>query len=210
MSATREALRDLGAYIESKFGEQMDSQTLINGELVVTISCQNLLKLCKFLRDDSHCLFSQLIDICGVDFPEREKRFEVVYNLLSMKHNIRCRVKVIADADTTVPSVVSIWPAADWYEREVWDMYGVFFGDHPDLRRILTDYGFDGHPQRRDFPLTGFVELRYDEEQRRVVYEPVKLTQEFRSFDFMSPWEGMTPKLPGDEKAEEQAEGDKA
>ncbi len=211
MSATREALQDLGNYIDAKFGDQIDGQNLVNGELIVTVSSQNLVKLCKFLRDDSHCLFQQLVDVCGVDFPDREKRFEVVYNMVSFKHNTRCRVKVNADEDSAVPSVVKIWPTADWYEREVWDMYGVFFSDHPDLRRILTDYGFDGHPQRRDFPLTGYVELRYDDEQRRVVYEPVKLTQEFRSFDFMSPWEGMTPTLPGDEKATAAAkEGDKA
>ncbi|MBO6838659.1 MAG: NADH-quinone oxidoreductase subunit C [Alphaproteobacteria bacterium] len=210
MSANLEALKDLGAYIAAKFGDEIDGHELINGQLVVTVGPQNLLKLCKFLRDDAQCLFQQVSDICGVDYPDREKRFEVVYNLLSFKHNLRCRVKVNADEDTAVPSVVKIWPAANWFEREVWDMYGVFFADHPDLRRILTDYGFDGHPQRRDFPLTGYVEVRYDDEQRRVVYEPVRLTQEFRSFDFMSPWEGMTPTLPGDEKAEAQKEGDKA
>jgi NADH-quinone oxidoreductase subunit C len=206
MNAQQEALTDLGQYIEAKFGDQIDGQGLVNGELIVTVKPQNLVKLCKFLRDDTQCLFHQVVDICGVDFPEREQRFEVVYNLLSLRHNLRCRVKVHTDEDTPVPSVVSLWPAANWFEREVWDMYGVFFSDHPDLRRILTDYGFDGHPQRRDFPLTGYVEVRYDDEQRRVVYEPVKLTQEFRRFDFMSPWEGMTPQLPGDEKAEAQAE----
>lgn len=210
MNANREALSDLGAYIEAKFGGEIRGQELINSELVISAAPQNLVKLCKFLRDDTQCLFRQVVDICGVDYPDREKRFEVVYNLLSFKHNLRARVKVDADEDTAVPSVVGIWPAANWYEREVWDMYGVFFSEHPDLRRILTDYGFDGHPQRRDFPLTGYVEVRYDDEQRRVVYEPVKLTQEFRSFDFMSPWEGMTPKLPGDEKAGGQEEGDKA
>lgn len=209
MNGNQEALSELGAYIEARFGGEIGDQRLINGELVITVAPQNLVKLCKFLRDDSQCLFQQLVDACGVDFPDREKRFEVVYNLLSFKHNLRCRVKVDADEDTAVPTVVGIWPAANWYEREVWDMYGVFFSDHPDLRRILTDYGFDGHPQRKDFPLTGYVEMRYDDEQRRVVYEPVKLTQEFRSFDFMSPWEGMTPKLPGDEKAAKD-EGDAA
>lgn len=210
MSANREALIDLGSYIEAKFGNEIGEQTLVNGELIITVPAQNLLKLCKFLRDDTQCLFKQVVDVCGVDYPDREKRFEVVYNLLSFKHNQRCRVKVNTDEDTAVPSVVSLWPAANWFEREVWDMYGVFFSDHPDLRRILTDYGFDGHPQRRDFPLTGYVEMRYDDEQRRVVYEPVKLTQEFRSFDFMSPWEAMTPTLPGDEKAAEPEEGGKA
>ena len=210
MNANREALSDLGAYIEAEFGGEIGGQCLVNGELIITVAPQNLVKLCKFLRDETQCLFRQAVDICGVDFPEREKRFEVVYNLLSFKHNLRVRVKVHADEDTAVPSVVGIWPAAGWYEREVWDMYGVFFSGHPDLRRLLTDYGFDGHPQRRDFPLSGYVEMRYDDEQRRVVYEPVKLTQEFRDFDFMSPWEGMAPTLPGDEKANAQAEGDKA
>ncbi|MEQ8441848.1 MAG: NADH-quinone oxidoreductase subunit C [Alphaproteobacteria bacterium] len=207
MAVNREALTDLGDYLSAKFGEALTENEIRNGELIIGVGPQDLLRLSKFLRDDTHCLFKQLSDICGVDFPEREPRFEVVYNLLSFKHNLRIRVKVLADEDTAVPSVVSIWPAANWYEREVWDMYGVFFSDHPDLRRILTDYGFDGHPQRRDFPLTGYVEMRYDDEQRRVIYEPVKLTQEFRSFDFMSPWEGMTPRLPGDEKADAQEEG---
>jgi NADH-quinone oxidoreductase subunit C len=212
--AQTEALRDLGSYIEAQFGDEINGQEIVgSGELVIWVGPTNLRKLCRFLRDDTQCQFKQVTDICGVDFPDREKRFEVVYNLLSYKHNLRCRVKVEADEDTMVPSVVDIWPAANWFEREVWDMYGVFFSDHPDLRRLLTDYGFDGHPQRRDFPLTGYVELRYDDEQRRVVYEPVKLTQEFRGFDFLSPWEGMTPTLPGDEKAGDQAgdgEGGKA
>lgn len=209
MAVNSEALGDLAGYISSTFGDAINGHALVNGELMVEVGPQNLLKLCKFLRDDSQCLFQQVVDVCGVDYPEREHRFDVVYNLLSFKHNLRVRVKVATNEDTAVPSVVSIWPAANWYEREVWDMYGVFFSDHPDLRRILTDYGFDGHPQRRDFPLTGYVEMRYDDQQRRVVYEPVKLTQEFRSFDFMSPWEGMTPTLPGDEKAE-TAEGEGA
>jgi NADH-quinone oxidoreductase subunit C len=143
-----------------------------------------------------------LVDICGADYPEREKRFEVVYNLLSLRHNQRIRVKVPCGENDIVPSVVGIYSAAGWYERETWDLYGVLFSDNPDLRRILTDYGFEGHPLRKDFPLTGFVEVRYDEEQKRVIYEPVKLTQAFRSFDFMSPWEGARYILPGDEKAE--------
>ncbi|NMM46038.1 NADH-quinone oxidoreductase subunit C [Rhodospirillaceae bacterium KN72] len=207
MTANRESLTELGSYIEAKFGDEIGGCELVNDELVVTVPPQSLLKLCKFLRDDSQCLFQQAVDVCGVDYPDRERRFDVVYNLLSFKHNMRCRVKVAVDEDTAVPSTVAVWPSVNWYEREVWDMYGVFFSDHPDLRRILTDYGFEGHPQRRDFPLTGYVEMRYDDEQRRVVYEPVKLTQEFRSFDFLSPWEGMTPKLPGDEKADAQQEG---
>lgn len=202
MTVTVEALSDLAGYIDSTFGNAINGHAIAHGELVIEVGPQNLVKLCKFLRDDAQCLFQQLVDICGVDYPERDQRFDVVYNLLSFKHNTRIRLKVATNEDIAVPSVVSIWPAANWYEREVWDMYGVFFSEHPDLRRILTDYGFDGHPQRRDFPLTGYVEMRYDDQQRRVVYEPVKLTQEFRSFDFMSPWEGMTPTLPGDEKAQ--------
>ncbi len=170
-------------------------------ELVLHTSHAQLLPLLTFLRDDARCLFKQLMDICGVDFPERERRFEVVYNLLSLKHNLRVRVKVPTDEQTPVPSAVGIFSAAGWFEREVWDMYGVLFSGHPDLRRILTDYGFDGHPQRRDFPLTGYVELRYDMEQKRVVYEPVKLNQAYRSFDYLSPWEGSEYALPGDEKA---------
>jgi NADH-quinone oxidoreductase subunit C len=154
-----------------------------------------------FLRDDEACLFKVLVDVCGVDYPDRPERFEVVYNLLSLRHNTRIRVKVATDEATPVPSVTGVFSAANWFEREAWDLYGIFFSDHPDLRRILTDYGFEGHPLRKDFPLTGYVEVRYDPEQRRVVYEPVKLTQDFRTFDFMSPWEGMTPQLPGDEKA---------
>ncbi|MCX7281389.1 MAG: NADH-quinone oxidoreductase subunit C, partial [Alphaproteobacteria bacterium] len=154
-----------------------------------------------FLRDDQVCKFSTLIDICGADYPEREKRFDVVYHLLSMYRNQRIRVKVQVDENTPVPSSMQVWPAANWFEREAFDMYGVPFADHPDMRRILTDYGFSGYPLRKDFPLTGYVELRYSEEAKRVVYEPVQLAQDFRSFDFMSPWEGAEYILPGDEKA---------
>ena len=148
-----------------------------------------------------------LVDICGVDYPDREARFEVVYNLLSLRHNQRVRIKLSVDEETPVASVMSIYPSASWFERECWDMYGIFFSGHSDLRRLLTDYGFDGHPFRKDFPLTGYVEVRYDDEQRRVVYEPVKLTQAFRSFDFLSPWEAMTRELPGDEKATTEEQG---
>jgi len=154
-----------------------------------------------FLRDDPECDFICFIDICGVDYPAREKRFDVVYHLLSLRKNQRIRVKLETDAFTPVPSIIEIFPAANWFERETYDLYGVVFADHPDLRRLLTDYGFEGHPLRKDFPLTGFVEVRYDDIQRRVVYEPVKLTQEFRNFDFLSPWEGTEYVLPGDEKA---------
>lgn len=196
-----QALEDLGDYIAGHLSDHLDEHRLVNDELVLVGDTAGLLKVMRFLRDDSQCLFKMLVDVCGVDYPEREKRFDVVYNLLSLRHNQRVRVKVRTDEDTAVPSVASLFPTAGWFEREVWDLYGVFFGDHPDLRRILTDYGFEGHPLRKDFPLTGHVEVRYDDEQRRVVYEPVRLTQEFRSFDFLSPWEGMTRDLPGDEKA---------
>jgi len=171
------------------------------GELMVTVRAAAIVKTMTYLRDDPGCLFKVLIDICGVDFPEREQRFEVVYNLLSLRHNRRIRVKVVTDEMSPVPSLTQVFSAAGWFEREAWDLYGIFFADHPDLRRILTDYGFEGHPMRKDFPLTGYVEVRYDQEQKRVVYEPVKLTQDFRTFDFLSPWEGMTRELPGDEKA---------
>ena len=153
-----------------------------------------------FLRDDANCQFKMLIDICGVDYPERADRFDVVYNLLSVSLNRRCRIKVAVGEDDAVPSVVGVYPAAAWFEREAYDLYGIFFDGNPDLRRILTDYGFEGHPFRKDFPLTGYVEMRYDEDQKRVVYEPVKLNQEFRKFDFLSPWEGADYPLPGDEK----------
>jgi NADH-quinone oxidoreductase subunit C len=176
------------------------------GELCCRIERDALPRVLSFLRDDPGCAFAVLCDVCGVDYPSRAKRFEVVYNLLSVTHNRRIRLKLETDEETPVPSAVPIYSAAGWWEREVWDLYGVYFSDHPDLRRILTDYGFDGHPFRKDFPLTGYVEPRYDEEQKRVVYEPVKLTQAFRSFDFLSPWEGMDKLLPGDEKAASEAE----
>jgi NADH-quinone oxidoreductase subunit C len=171
------------------------------GELTVEAEASNIVTLLNYLRGDPECRFVCFIDICGVDYPEREKRFDVVYHLLSPYKNRRIRVKVQTDERTPVPSVVSVFPAADWFEREAYDLYGILFSDHPDLRRILTDYGFTGHPLRKDFPLTGLVEVRYDDEAKRVVYEPVKLVQEFRSFDYLSPWEGTDYVLPGDEKA---------
>lgn len=197
-----QALKDLGDYIAAALPNDV-LETGVNrvGELTVTARAASIVKVMTFLRDDSSCLFKQVMDVCGVDWPAREMRFDVVYHLISMKHNQRVRVKVETDEDTPVPSITGVFNAAGWFERETWDMYGVVFSDHPDLRRILTDYGFEGHPLRKDFPLTGYVELRYDEEQKRCVYEPVKLTQDFRSFDFLSPWEGQGP-LPGDEKAE--------
>ncbi|KPF81832.1 NADH dehydrogenase [alpha proteobacterium AAP38] len=197
-----EALKELGDYIGNALGAAVVKTEIAHGELAVTLTRAALFKGIQFLRDDSTTHCELLADIAGVDYPDRAERFEVVYNLLSVKHNHRIRVKVATDEDTPVASIVSLYPVAGWFEREAWDLYGIFFADNPDLRRILTDYGFEGHPLRKDFPLTGFVELRYDAEQRRVVYEPVKLTQDFRSFDFLSPWEGMTDvQLPGDEKA---------
>lgn len=170
-----------------------------HGELTADANRDSVAELMTALRDDPRFAFEQLMDLCGVDWPERGERFEVVYNLLSVSLNQRIRVVVTTDETTPVPSVHTVWPAATWWEREAWDLYGIIFSGQPDLRRILTDYGFEGHPLRKDFPLTGYVELRYDEDRKAVVYEPVKLTQDFRTFDFLSPWEAMTT-LPGDEK----------
>ena len=198
-----DTLNDLGDYIAGKAGDAVLSWEIALGELAIVTTRDNLSAVMKLLRDDSNCQFKVLIDVTAADYPEREERFEIVYNLLSLSHNQRIRVKASTDENTPVPSVVPLFSAAGWFEREVWDMFGVFFTDHPDLRRMLTDYGFEGHPLRKDFPLTGYVEVRDDEEQKRVVYEPVTLTQDFRSFDFMSPWEGAEYILPGDEKAGE-------
>ncbi|MBL8536543.1 MAG: NADH-quinone oxidoreductase subunit C [Hyphomonadaceae bacterium] len=191
-------LADLGAHIASTMTNAIVSHHVRGGELALEARAEHIVTVLTFLRDDPRCKFSTLIDICGVDHPERDKRFDVVYHLLSMPLNQRIRLKVAADEEAPVPSVSGLFPCADWFEREAFDMYGIVFANHPDLRRILTDYGFQGYPLRKDFPLTGHVEVRYDSEQQRVVYEPVKLQQAFRSFDFLSPWEGMT--LPGDEK----------
>ena len=205
-----DGLAELLDYLRDSFGDKLTSSEIDKGELVLIVESRDLFGVMSFLRDDQNCLFNQLIDLCGVDYPDREPRFEVVYNLLSMKHNNRIRVKLKTNDDVPVPSIVGIHPSAGWFERECWDLYGLFFDGNPDLRRILTDYGFEGHPLRKDFPLTGFVEMRYDEEQKRVIYEPVKLTQDFRSFDFLSPWEGMTDvQLPGDEKALKPFTGEK-
>ena len=194
-------LRAALAHLTQALPGDVTSAEIVRGELIAQVKRSSIVKVVTFLRDDVVCQFSQLIDICGVDYPERAERFDVVYHLLSMKKNIRIRLKVPASEDTPVASITCVYTCADWLEREVWDMYGVYFSGHPDLRRILTDYGFDGHPQRKDFPLTGYVEMRYDEDQKRVIYEPVKLVQDFRSFDFLSPWEGIQKLLPGDEKA---------
>ncbi len=200
-SAQEEALYELGEHIAAARPEAVDSWHVALGELTMRATRENIVSLMTFLRDDVRCQFTCLIDICGVDYPERAKRFEVVYHLLSARQNKRIRVKTDTDETTPVPTVTHIFPAADWYEREAFDLYGIFFSGHPDLRRILTDYGFQGHPLRKDFPLTGFVEVRYNEDLKRVVYEPVKLQQEYRDFDFISPWEGAEYILPGDEKA---------
>jgi NADH-quinone oxidoreductase subunit C len=196
-----ESLREACTQVSQALAADITSADIVRGEFVVIAKRDALIRVLTHLRDTPACQFTQLIDICGVDYPERAERFDVVYHLLSMNKNTRVRVKVPAGEDTPVASCVDIFPCADWLEREVWDMYGVYFSGHPDLRRILTDYGFDGHPQRKDFPLTGYVEMRYDEDQKRVIYEPVKLAQDFRTFDFLSPWEGIQKLLPGDEKA---------
>jgi NADH-quinone oxidoreductase subunit C len=194
-------LTDLDAHISSRLGTAVLDRRIAVGELTITVEAQKIVEVLTFLRDDRDCRFEVLIDICGVDWPAREKRFDVVYHLLSPRLNQRVRVKLSADEETQVPSAVGVFPAANWYEREAYDMYGILFSGHPDLRRLLTDYGFQGHPLRKDFPLTGYVEVRYDDQAKRVVYEPVKLVQEFRTFDFESPWEGPNYVLPGDEKA---------
>lgn len=195
------SIEELGDYIIAQVPDRAKSWVVMHGELAMESTPEKVVDLLAFLRDDEHCRFTQLTDITAVDYPNRAKRFEVVYHLLSMTKNYRIRIKICIEEGLGVPTATEVFPAANWYEREVWDMYGVFFMYHPDLRRILTDYGFEGHPQRKDFPLTGYVELRYDDDQKRVVYEKVKLNQAYRSFDFLSPWEGADYVLPGDEKA---------
>jgi NADH-quinone oxidoreductase subunit C len=198
-----EPLKELGDQVAASLPGDVIRSEIVRGELILWAERAAIVRVLAFLRDDPRMLFKLLVDLCGVDYPDRVERFEVVYNLLSLRHNRRIRVKVATDESEPVPSVTGVFNSANWYEREAWDLFGVYFSDHPDLRRLLTDYGFEGHPLRKDFPLTGYVEVRYDEDQKRVVYEPVKLKQEFRSFDFLSPWEGMTQVLPGDEKAKE-------
>ncbi len=198
-----EALNELSAYLTDRLGPALISARVALGELSVAVEREQIGAVLELLRDDPTCRFGCLIDICGADYPERERRFDVVYHLLSPWLNHRIRIRITTDEETPVPSVVGVFPGADWFEREAYDLYGILFTGHPDLRRLLTDYGFEGHPLRKDFPLTGFVELRYDDELKRVVYEPVKLMQEYRSFDFLSPWEGMDGAIPGDEKAGE-------
>lgn len=196
-----QALVEFGTLVSGALPAEITNVEIIRDQLVLWTQRESIVPVLTLLKNDPRCLFKMLVDVTAVDYPERPERFEVVYNLLSLRHNRRVRVKFAVDEETPVPSVTGVFPVAGWYEREVWDMFGISFSDHADLRRILTDYGFAGHPLRKDFPLTGYVEVRYDEEQKRVIYEPVKLTQEFRSFDFVSPWEGMNRLLPGDEKA---------
>ena len=197
-----DALQELGTMISVRQEEAIIDTQVAHGELAVTVGPATIAKFIAFLKSDAACQFTTLIDVTAVDYPEREKRFDVVYHLLSMTQNQRIRVKVAVREDDIVPSITAIHPSANWFEREVFDMYGVMFSGHPDLRRILTDYGFRGHPLRKDFPTTGYVEVRYDEVEKRVIYEPVELVQEYRQFDFMSPWEGADYILPGDEKTE--------
>jgi NADH-quinone oxidoreductase subunit C len=196
-----EALQALSDHLAGRFGDKIAKAEIAYGELTVTVAPEDIVGVVTFLRDDPACQFISFIDVSGADYLSRAKRFDVNYHLLSPRKNLRIRVKVMTDEDTPVPSITGVYPGADWFERETYDLYGVLFSGHPDLRRLLTDYGFDGHPLRKDFPLTGFVEVRYDDEVKRVVYEPVELKQEFRNFDFLSPWEGTEYVLPGDEKA---------
>ncbi|WP_339765443.1 NADH-quinone oxidoreductase subunit C [uncultured Hoeflea sp.] len=196
-----QALIDLSDYLTEVKPELIDRTEISYGELTVHTQADKIVELMTFLRDDAQCKFISFIDCCGVDWPGRADRFDVVYHLLSPHQNFRIRVNLTTGEDTPVPSITGVFPGADWFEREAYDLYGILFSGHPDLRRLLTDYGFEGHPLRKDFPLTGFVEVRYDDEAKRVVYEPVELKQEFRDFDFLSPWEGTDYVLPGDEKA---------
>lgn len=196
-----QALNELGAHIEAKRPDCVLSWEVAHHELSVNVAPTAIAEMAEFLRGDATCRFSSLVDITAVDYPEREARFDVVYHFLSMYQNQRIRLRCALREDVMIPSITSVHPSADWFEREVFDMFGILFSGHPDLRRILTDYGFRGHPLRKDFPTTGYTEVRYDEAQKRVVYEPVKLVQDYRQFDFMSPWEGADYILPGDDKA---------
>ena len=196
-----DTLEQLGNTIADALGDAIVTRTVAFGQLTVTARASEIVRVMQFLRDDPRCQLWCIIDVTAVDWPGREKRFDVVYHLLSPRRNFRVRVKVETDEVTPVPSIFGVFPGAEWFERETWDLYGVMFTDHPDMRRLLTDYGFEGHPLRKDFPLTGFVEVRWDDELKRVVYDPVRLAQEFRNFDFLSPWEGSEYMLPGDEKA---------
>ena len=205
------SLKELSDYLLTSLDGNLRESVILHEQLTIVCDVSFLVRVLTFLRDDAQCQFKQLSDLCGVDYPDRQFRFEIVYHLLSHQYNQRIRVKVRVHEGDPVPSIVKVYSAAGWYEREAWDMYGVYFAEHPDLRRLLTDYGFDGHPLRKDFPLSGYTEVRYDEEQKRVVYEPVTLTQEFRQFDFMSPWEGARYILPDEDTFDprDDTEGDK-
>jgi NADH-quinone oxidoreductase subunit C len=196
-------LDELATYVRERLGEKVEDAHVATGEMTLLVPAEQIVDVITFLKRDEQCRFFCFIDICGVDYPSRPKRFDVVYHLLSPRLNHRVRVKVQTDEDTPVPSVTGVFRGADWFEREAYDLFGILFSGHPDLRRILTDYGFEGHPLRKDFPLTGFVEVRYDDEAKRVVYEPLELRQELRNFDFLSPWEGTDYVLPGDEKTKQ-------
>jgi NADH-quinone oxidoreductase subunit C len=198
------SLPDLAVTIEAALGGIKAVSKTAYGELTLTVARADIIAVLTRLHDAPDLQFEQLIDLAGVDYPQRAERFDVVYHLLSVRRNLRVRIKLTTDEATPVPSIIPVFPCANWYEREAYDMYGILFADHPDLRRLLTDYGFQGFPLRKDFPLSGHIEVRYDDEKKRVVYEAVKLTQEFRSFDFESPWEGTRYPLPGDEKASGQ------
>ena len=198
---TNETLESLGQAIAGALPGAVTGYTVKGGELTIAATAADIVRVATFLRDDPACAFISFIDVTAVDWPERERRFDIVYHLLSPTKNHRVRVKIEVDEDTPVASIIDVFPGTNWFEREVYDLYGVIFTGHPDMRRLLTDYGFEGHPLRKDFPLTGFVEVRWDDEQKRVVYDPVRLAQEFRNFDFLSPWEGPDYPLPGDEKA---------
>lgn len=203
---TLESLDEMRALVEMRLADELVEAKLAHGELTLTVKRESILDVMRMLHDDGRLQFWSIVDICGVDYPERAERFDVVYHLLSPRQNVRIRVKVATDGTAPVPSVTGLFPGAEWYEREAYDMYGILFTGHPDLRRLLTDYGFDGHPLRKDFPLTGYSEVRYDDEVKRVVYEPVNLRQEFRNFDFLSPWEGTDYVLPNENKGDEKAE----
>jgi NADH-quinone oxidoreductase subunit C len=197
----------LGATIKGACGASVTGYEVVRGELTVHAKAADIVKVATFLKTDAACQFICIIDVTAIDWPGREQRFDVVYHFLSPRLNQRVRVKIMADEETPVASLVNLFRGADWFERETYDLYGVLFTGHPDMRRILTDYGFEGHPLRKDFPLSGFVEVRYDDEQKRVVYDKVRLAQEFRTFDFLSPWEGTDYVLPGDEKAKGEVKG---
>ena len=210
MSEQTSALEELGEHIATAMPDAVRRFGVRLGELTLFAERDAITTLVEYLKLNSLCMFETLIDICGADYPARGQRFEVVYHFLSMRMNQRIRVKISTDEETPVPTLTEVHKSADWYEREVFDMYGVRFAGHPDMRRILTDYGFEGYPLRKDFPLTGYTEVRYDNLEKRIVHEPVVLTQEYRNFDFLSPWEGMTAQIPGDEKADQASEGEGA